>query len=106
MAKSSTTNVAYYFARRKDTGMAGVWFTHCANREQCKAIIRRLAERHGYKVSTLAGPIGDTRFSIDFLAANFVPTVKDYCKQWNISIAHDLTLQVIQESNPEIKKMP
>lgn len=106
MAKSSTTNVAYYFARRKDTGMAGVWFTHCADRGQHNAIIRRLAEKLGYKVPAMRLCLADTCFPISFLEDNFVSTVKAYCKLWDISIAMDLTMKVIQESNPEIKKMP
>ncbi|MGL5965364.1 MAG: hypothetical protein ACRCZ2_13365 [Fusobacteriaceae bacterium] len=106
MAKSSTTNVAYYFARRKDTGMAGVWFTHCADSMHRCNIIWRLAHRPGHSVYSLPANIDDVRFPVMFLEDNFVATVKEYCKQRDISIAMDLTMKVIQESNPEIKKMP
>lgn len=106
MAKSRTTNVAYYFARRKDTGMAGVWFTHCATSMQRDSIIWRLASKFGYSASALSEAFEVTRFPVGFLEDNFVSTVKHYCRTQNISIAMDLTLKVIRESNPDIRRMP
>lgn len=105
MAKSRTTNVAYYFARRKDTGMAGVWFTHCATFYQKNCVIHRLARKCNVPASDF-DDLSDLRFKVSFLEDNFESTVKEFCKHWDISIAFDLTLKVIQESNPEIKTMP
>lgn len=106
MAKSRTTNVAYYFARRKDTGMAGVWFTHCASPSHRDSIIWHLADKFGYRVSVLSEALEGVQFPVGFLEDNFVTTVKAYCKNRDISIAMDLTMKVIQESNPEIKRIP
>lgn len=86
--------------------MAGVWFTHCASPSQRAAIISRLATKFGYRIAALSKFLEGVQFPVGFLEDNFVSTVKDCCKQWNVSIAMDLTMKVIQESNPEIKKMP
>lgn len=109
MAKSRTTNITYYFARRKDTGMAGVWFAHCATDYQKERIVRRLVERATFTqepVYYMSNDIHDTRFRVKFLEAEFVKGVKEYIRDTSNSIAFDLTLKVIQESNPEIRRIP
>lgn len=109
MAKSDTTNVVYYFARRKDTGMAGVWFTHCASVERRENIVRRLitlAEHRQESVMLNPDDILDTRFRICFLEEHFSNVVRTYCQNWGISIACDLHLQVLREAGHDIKRMP
>ena len=109
MAKSNTTNVAYYFARRKDTGMAGVWFTHCAANADKTNIINRLikrAESQEDMVILVAGAVHDTRFRVKFLEENFAKVVREYCKGWYVSIAHALHMQVLREAGHNINQMP
>ena len=109
MAKSDTTNVVYYFARRKDTGMAGVWFTHCAPMVDKKNIVRRLQARAiAMQEPIVINPddLLDTRFRVCFLHDHFVETVREYCQGWEISIACDLHLQVLREAGHDIKRMP
>ncbi len=109
MAKSDTTNVAYYFARRKDTGMAGVWFTHCAYDSHKLNIIQRLLERASNQddmVILVAGDVYDTRFRVNFLEENFAEVVREYCRCWDISIALDLHMKVLQEAGHNIQQMP
>lgn len=109
MAKSRTTNITYYFARRKDTGMAGVWFTHCATYWQKERIISRLMDKacfHQVDVCAPSGDIHDTRFPVSFLEDHFVKTVKVYVRDTANSIAYDLTLKVLQENNPDIIRIP
>ena len=109
MAKSDTTNVAYYFARRKDTGMAGVWFTHCAYDSYKLNIIKRLihrATKQDDMVILVAGDMHDTRFRVKFLEENFSLVVREYCQNWNISIALDLHMKVLQEAGHNIQQMP
>ncbi|MGL5643197.1 MAG: hypothetical protein ACRCW3_00235 [Metamycoplasmataceae bacterium] len=109
MSKSQTTNRPYYFARRKDTGMMGVWFTHCARDWQRDFIIDRLIDKakktEDMVIISLNGH-DDTRFRVCFLEENFVQTVRDYTKMWGISVAHELTLAVIHEHHPEITRIP
>lgn len=109
MSKSQTTNRPYYFARRKDTGMMGVWFTHCARDWQRDSIIDRLidkAKTTGDMVILSPNGHDDTRFRVAFLEDNFVQVVRDYTKFWSISVAHELSLAVIREENPEFKRIP
>ena len=109
MAKSDTTNVAYYFARRKDTGMAGVWFTHCASAERRENIIHRLitlAEHRQESVMLNPDDLLDARFRVCFLEEHFAKTVRDYCQNWGISIALSLHLQVLREAGHNIQRMP
>ena len=109
MAKSDTTNVTYYFARRKDTGMAGVWFTHCASDIDKKQIVRRLIVRAVNMQEPIvinSDDMLDTRFRVCFLEKFFVGEVRKFCHSWNISIALDLHLQVLREAGHDIKKMP
>lgn len=109
MAKSDTTNVAYYFARRKDTGMAGVWFTHCAPMIDKRNIVQRLiAQAKAEQDSVILNPddLLDTRFRVCFLEKHFAKTVREYCHGWEMSIALDLHLQVLREAGHDIKRMP
>ena len=109
MAKSDTTNVVYYFARRKDTGIAGVWFTHCASDCDKKMIVRRLQDRAvDMQEPIVINPddLLDTRFRVCFLHDHFAKTVREYCKGWGISIALDLHLQVLREAGHNIQRMP
>lgn len=108
MSKSNTTNRPYYFARRKDTGMAGVWFTHCATERQQLRVIDHLIDTACQKQDMVIIPRAklDARFRVAFLEDNFVKVVKEYVEVTGESIAFDLTLKVIQESNPEIKRLP
>ena len=120
MSKSKTTNRPYYFARRKDTGMAGVWFTHCATERQQLCVIDRLIDTACQKQDMViippacAASLGwgrsrswpDARFRVAFLEDNFVKVVKEYVKVTGESIIFDLTLKVTQESNLENKRLP
>lgn len=109
MAKSDTTNVTYYFARRKDTGMAGVWFTHCASIEYRRLIVRCLTARAiDMQEPIVINPddLMDTRFRISFLEEFFPEEVRKFCHRWEISIACDLHLQVLRESGHDIKRIP
>lgn len=109
MAKSRTTNVAYYFARRKDTGMMGVWFTHCATEYQKTRICARLADKAikgGNLILVENGNLLDARFKVSFLEDNFVATVREYVRDTANSVSLDLTLKTLQEVNPTIFRMP
>lgn len=109
MAKSRTTNVAYYFARRKDTGMAGVWFTHCATDWQKERIICRLIDKACFHQLVCYAPDGDihaTCFLVSFLEDHFINVVKAYIRDTANSIASDITLKVLQENNPDITRIP
>lgn len=109
MAKSRTTNVAYYFARRKDTGMMGVWFTHCATKYQQERICWRLTDKAiagGHPVFSANSDVLDNRFKVSFLEDNFVATVREYVRDTANSVSLDLTLKTLQEVNPTIFRMP
>lgn len=111
MAQPNTTDRLYYFARRKDTGMAGVWFTHCASkRDQCSIACRLL-----HKANSAGHPVRhkpncdalDVHFPVGFLEDNFKATVKEYCTGWDISIAADLTMAVLRENGVHnIERLP
>lgn len=109
MSKSQTTNRPYYFARRKDTGMTGVWFTHCAQDWQRDSIIDRLVVKAmATRDMAIISHNGkdDTRFRVAFLEDNFVQTVREYTDMWGISVAHELSLAVIRERHPEFNRIP
>lgn len=109
MAKSRTTNVAYYFARRKDTGMMGVWFTHCATEYQKTRIVQRLIDKAyagRHVMFTESTNLLDVRFKVSFLEDNFVATVREYVRDTANSVSLDLTLKTLQEVNPTISRMP
>ncbi|WVX92092.1 hypothetical protein [Aeromonas phage phiA014S] len=111
MAQSNTTDRLYYFARRKDTGMAGVWFTHCAPKcDQSNIACRLLHKAHtgGHTVRHKSSCDAlDAHFPVGFLEDNFVATVKEFCKGWDISIAADLTMAVLRENGVHnIERLP
>ncbi|UTQ78150.1 hypothetical protein [Aeromonas phage JELG-KS1] len=108
MSKSQTTNRPYYFARRKDTGMMGVWFTHCASDVQREQIIRRILKKAEKAQDSviLTDDIHDTRFRVCFLEKHFAVTVREYNKDWGNSVSVDLTLKVLAESGLYTEKLP
>lgn len=109
MAQSNTTNRLYYFARRKDTGMAGVWFTHCASEAAQQSIAYRLlmqARANGHRVVKRANRL-NSQFPVGFLMDNFVAVVKSHCKNHGISISADLTMAVLRENGVHnIERLP
>lgn len=109
LSERNTTNRAYYFARRKDTGMAGVWFTHCATEGQQGHIVDRL-HRKCIRLDVTANYDSSHKerstFPVQFLADNFAVTVREYCKNHNQSISLDLTLLTLREAGHDIKQMP
>lgn len=109
MAKSRTTNVAYYFARRKDTGMMGVWFTHCAAEYQKERIVQRLIDKSlagWHPMFTESTNLLDVRFKVSFLEDNFVATVREYIRDSAHSVSLDLTLKTLQEVHPTMFRLP
>lgn len=109
MAQSNTTDRLYYFARRKDTGMAGVWFTHCASLEMQRQIaytMERLGKQRHSAIRFSVDPM-QTHFPVGFLADNFVAVVKEQCKLHDVSIAADLTMAVLRENGVHnIERLP
>lgn len=109
MAQSNTTDRLYYFARRKDTGMAGVWFTHCASEADQQSIAYQLmfrAEFNRHRVVKRANRL-NSQFPVGFLMDNFVAVVKYHCQNRGISIAADLTMAVLRENGVHnIEKLP
>lgn len=109
LSARNTTNRAYYFARRKDTGMAGVWFTHCASEEQQGHIVDRLnrqASAANIVVNYDKFHKERSTFPVMFLADTFADTVRKFCKDHNLSISLDLTLQTLREAGHDIKRLP
>lgn len=94
----STTTKAYYFARRKDTGMAGVWYTHCATEAQQEAICASLAAKAELSDALYHCDGVNSKFAVEFLSSNFSKVTKGYCAGRSISIASALTLKTIQEA--------
>lgn len=109
LSERNTTNRAYYFARRKDTGMAGVWFTHCATEEQQGYIVDRLNRKCiCFDIPSNYDRFHKERstFPVQFLAENFANTVREFCKDHNQSISLGLTLLTLREAGHDIKRVP
>ncbi|QOC54744.1 hypothetical protein [Aeromonas phage T7-Ah] len=107
MAKRSDPQNLRYFARRKDTGMAGVWYTHCATEDQKRNIfivLRSLAKTSNHKgviPSVITEP-----FDVYFLEKHFVHVVKSFVKVNDVSMTTDLLLKLLHEEGHVLHRMP
>lgn len=109
MAKNSMPQECRYFARRKDAGMAGVWYTHCANDQQRMEIIRTLNLMQSRKSPTFhyANEINlKSKFEVAHLERNFVHVVKAFVKVNDVSITSDLLTKLLSEEGHILNRMP
>ncbi|UNI71895.1 ABC transporter permease subunit [Aeromonas phage vB_ AhaP_PT2] len=110
MSKRSDPQNLRYFARRKDTGMAGVWYTHCANKDQKHnifTVLRTIAKTQrndlykGEVPSVITEP-----FDVFFLEKHFVHVVKSFVKVNEVSVTSDLLVKLLKEEGHILHRMP